>query len=214
MLRRVGARAAAAALVSFAATTAISEPGRSPRGDGTGRSPFSYRELDAAILRRREQERALADYVNTISPMLNAARSEMAHAHRVGDKNGVERAQQRFSRLASLAQAETAALTWGSADGERKRKEFVERFGCVGWTDAAVTEIVKHSPLIEIGAGKGQWQRELANAGADIVAFDNMESVPGGMREPSGGVFGFGKRDVRYVLHFPNPTDCFADCPE
>ena len=36
----------------------------------------------------------------------------------------------------------------------------------------------RHSPLIEIGAGAGQWQRALAQVGADILAFDTMAELP------------------------------------
>lgn len=40
--------------------------------------------------------------------------------------------------------------------------------------------MVAHSPLVEMGAGRGQWQRELTQRGADVLAFDNCTALPGG----------------------------------
>jgi hypothetical protein len=111
--------------------------------------------------------------------MIASARGEMARAQKLGDAAALERARARFATLAARAQAETAALTWGSPDGQQRRAEFVERFGCVGWTDAALAEIAKHSPIVEMGAGKGQWQRALTERGADVLAYDDRSAVPG-----------------------------------
>ena len=48
------------------------------------------------------------------------------------------------------------------------------------WTDDALDEIAKHSPLVEMGAGRGQWQRALTRErGADVLAFDNCSALPG-----------------------------------
>jgi hypothetical protein len=35
-----------------------------------------------------------------------------------------------------------------------------------------------HSPLVELGAGLGHWQRALAALGADVQSFDNMSALP------------------------------------
>ena len=191
MLRRVGTRAAAALVATTAAaaaTTAVAEPASSTyRRSKTPRdSPFSYRELDEAVARRRDQERALATYVNTVAPMIASAREEMARAQKSGDPAALERARARFATLAARAQAETAALTWGSEEGQKRRAEFVERFGCVGWTDAALEEIAKHSPIVEMGAGRGQWQRALTERGVDVLAYDDGSAVPGANERPRG----------------------------
>ena len=184
MLRRAVIRAAAALVATTAtaaATTAVAEPASPPyrRAKPPRDSPFSYRELDEAVARRRDQERALATYVNTVAPMIASARGEMARAQKLGDPAALERARARFATLAARAQAETAALTWGSEEGQKRRAEFVERFGCVGWTDAALEEIAKHSPIVEMGAGRGQWQRALTERGVDVLAYDDGSAVPG-----------------------------------
>lgn len=54
----------------------------------------------------------------------------------------------------------------------------LERYGCTKWTDEALDVIKQYSPLIEIGAGHGHWQRALEDKGADVVAFDNEASLP------------------------------------
>lgn len=185
MLRRAVIRAAAALVATTttaAATTAVAEPASPPyrRAKPPRDSPFSYRELDEAVARRRDQERALATYVNTVAPMIASARGEMARAQKLGDPAALERARARFATLAARAQAETAALTWGDVpDGQKRRAEFVERYGCVGWTDAALAEIAKHAPIVEMGAGRGQWQRALAERGVDVLAYDDRSAVPG-----------------------------------
>jgi len=190
MLRRAGIRVAAALVATTAtaaATTAVAEPASPPyrRAKPPRDSPFSYRELDEAVARRRDQERALATYVNTVAPMIASARGEMARAQKLGDPAALERARARFATLAARAQAETAALTWGDVpDGQKRRSEFVEKYGCVGWTDAALAEIAKHAPIVEMGAGRGQWQRALAERGVDILAYDDRSAVPGTNEPP------------------------------
>ena len=184
MLRRAVIRAAAALVATTAtaaATTAVAEPASPPyrRAKPPRDSPFSYRELDEAVARRRDQERALATYVNTVAPMIASARGRW-RARRSWATRGV-RARARAVRDARRARAaETAALTWGDVpDGQKRRAEFVERYGCVGWTDAALAEIAKHAPIVEMGAGRGQWQRALAERGVDVLAYDDRSAVPG-----------------------------------
>ena len=73
---------------------------------------------------------------------------------------------------------ETAELTWGSVEAQDRRVQFSRDFGCTAWTQEAIDEIKQHSPLIEIGAGNGQWAAALARAGADIVAYDDFSALP------------------------------------
>ena len=163
--------ALAGAASAAAAGASLAEPSRP--------SPFSYPELDRGVRERRARESRLADYVATVSPMIASARAEMDRAARSGDRLALDRARHRFSALAARVQSESAALTWGDADGQRRRARFVETYGCVGWTDETLEAIVAHSPIVEVGAGRGQWQRALTRAGADVLAFDNLSAVPG-----------------------------------
>lgn len=54
------------------------------------------------------------------------------------------------------------------------RHKFTEEFAWAIPSEEAIRKIVKFSPIIEIGAGKGLWARLIQSAGADIIAFDNF----------------------------------------
>ncbi|CAK9020635.1 unnamed protein product [Durusdinium trenchii] len=59
------------------------------------------------------------------------------------------------------------------------REELQQRrqtFGNVKWTEDAMQRLCSFSPLVEVGAGEGQWQAELRRRGADVIAFDNHSS--------------------------------------
>jgi hypothetical protein len=56
------------------------------------------------------------------------------------------------------------------------REVYLQQYGCVRWTEEALDRVRKLSPLIELGAGTGHWQKELAARGADILAFDNFST--------------------------------------
>ncbi|CAE7394402.1 unnamed protein product [Symbiodinium natans] len=59
------------------------------------------------------------------------------------------------------------------------REEVEQRrrtYGNVKWTEAAMQLVARHSPLVEVGAGEGQWQSELRRRGADVTAFDDHSS--------------------------------------
>lgn len=59
------------------------------------------------------------------------------------------------------------------------REELQQRrqtFGNVKWTEEVMQQLLSYSPLVEVGAGEGQWQAELRRRGADVVAFDNLSS--------------------------------------
>eukprot|EP00933_Yihiella_yeosuensis_P037816 TRINITY_DN31810_c0_g1_i1.p1 TRINITY_DN31810_c0_g1~~TRINITY_DN31810_c0_g1_i1.p1 ORF type:complete len:312 (-),score=60.18 TRINITY_DN31810_c0_g1_i1:97-1002(-) len=49
-------------------------------------------------------------------------------------------------------------------------------YGNVKWNDEAMQIIQRYSPLVEIGAGEGQWQSELLRRGADVTAYDDYSS--------------------------------------
>ncbi|OHD64753.1 MAG: hypothetical protein A2176_10515 [Spirochaetes bacterium RBG_13_51_14] len=59
-----------------------------------------------------------------------------------------------------------------------KKGDFVSRYAFSIPTIDVVREIVRYSPLVEIGAGSGYWAMCLVSAGADIIAYDKRP--PGG----------------------------------
>lgn len=52
------------------------------------------------------------------------------------------------------------------------RTDFVREYAWAIPNQTAIREIVKHSPLIEIGAGTGYWAKLISEAGGNIIAFD------------------------------------------
>jgi len=83
------------------------------------------------------------------------------------------------------------------------RERYLEKYGCCAWTNEAMKEISTHGKLIEIGAGGGQWQNELArNWNVDIVAFDNGEQIP----IPGKQVGVVRKGDEQVIKHYPERT--------
>ncbi len=58
-------------------------------------------------------------------------------------------------------------------DLAEKRGELITRYAFSIPTPDIMREIVRHTPLIEIGAGSGYWAMCLSGAGADIVACDS-----------------------------------------
>jgi hypothetical protein len=75
--------------------------------------------------------------------------------------------------------------------------------------DDAIDILVKLSPIVEIGAGRGYWAGLAASAGADIVAFDANPPDSSGVNKwhrQSGTFFEVLKADADIVGMFPDRT--------
>lgn len=87
------------------------------------------------------------------------------------------------------------AILYGKHMTPRDRQEFLERYGCTGWTEEALNAIVtvaNDRGIVEMGAGHGQWARALTeryhitpNNNKDaskqfdfVLAFDDMSGLP------------------------------------
>ena len=72
------------------------------------------------------------------------------------------------------------ALLYGHGATAAARDAYVVAYGCAKWTEEALAAVAGCSPLIEIGAGGGQWQRALRAPPhrADVLAFDNGAQQP------------------------------------
>lgn len=53
------------------------------------------------------------------------------------------------------------------------REAFVKRFAWAIPNEEAFTELAKHGPLVECGAGAGYWAHELHKRGVDVLAYDS-----------------------------------------
>jgi hypothetical protein len=69
----------------------------------------------------------------------------------------------------------------GLIEAMKRRFIYSDKYAWAVPTDEAIGVLCEHSPLVEVGAGRGYWARLAAEAGADISAFDAFP--PGGAEE-------------------------------
>ena len=181
----LGAAFAALGLVATAGPSSSVQNDSKPEGAAPS-SSWVYPELVAGIARRREKEANLRSYVARVGPALAALRDRVeacqAAAGTPSAASGSGRRCQAelrdWSDAVARVERETDDLTWGSVEAQGRRVQFSREFGCAGWTQEAIDIIKEHSPLVEIGAGNGQWAAALTSAGADIVAYDDFSALP------------------------------------
>lgn len=141
---------------------------RSSGIDNAKASPFVYPELQAAIAFRQRSAVAMQAYMRSMQPEVAKCRALQQ-----------ARATACFELLRRRVEKESAAILYGFPNAAEMRALYVQRFGCAAWTDEALDELAKHSPLLELGAGAGQWQQALVQRhgkSVDVVAFDNGSS--------------------------------------
>ena len=145
----------------------------------SSRSPFTYPELTRCLEARAAQERKLRAYVEKTAPLVATARAAIDDAARRNDAVALRGARHRFAVLMGRVHDESDAITWNGAANAASRPAFVAKYGCVAWTDEALDEIASHAPIVEIGAGLGQWQRALTRERrVDVAAFDDHSALP------------------------------------
>jgi hypothetical protein len=106
-----------------------------------------------------------------------------------------EELKQRLQHLAKLQQ-QWLNVVYGSNVTLKDRQQFLERFGCTGYTEEIIQELLQIAydrGICEIGAGNGQWarvlsdrfQKELQNHRNNkkknwefVLAFDDFTNVP------------------------------------
>ena len=72
------------------------------------------------------------------------------------------------------------AILFDALPGERRR--YLMRYGCAAWTEDALAVCASHTPLVEIGAGAGQWFRALKTWGDKAGGEPAAESAHGGSK--------------------------------
>ena len=173
-----------------AATIAVAEPASPPyrRAKPSRDSPFSYRELDEAVARRRDQERALATYVNTVAPMIASARGEV-RAQKLGDPAALERARARVRDARRARAGGDRGAHVGRRPGWPEEARRVRRAVRGAWGGRTRRSRRSRStrPSSRWARGRGQWQRALAERGVDVLAYDDRSAVPGDERASPAG---------------------------
>ena len=82
-----------------------------------------------------------------------------------------------YQLLLAGLRAEAALVSYSQASAE-ERDTYVRKYGCVAWTEAALDAVASRGPLVEIGAGMGQWAQALRERGVDVMAYDDGSDVP------------------------------------
>ncbi len=91
----------------------------------------------------------------------------------------------------------------------RRRHAYCDTYAWAIPHQEAIDTLLKHSPLIEIGAGRGYWAALASSAGADIVAFDPNPPYKSGVnkwhRQP-GTFFDVARADCEIARMHPDRT--------
>lgn len=163
-----------------------------------------------------ERDPGLADLVLGLSAETRRARREKEARFRelIEEARGRQVAGEDPSKAALAAHR----LLYPTLTAEELRHRR-ETYGAVKWTEDVLAAVKARSPLLEIGAGRGQWQRALAEKGADVLALDNMSSpaTRQGMRGQvlcGTEVDASKHRDRALLLVYPNPGPMAFKCLE
>ncbi|CAE8642675.1 unnamed protein product [Polarella glacialis] len=119
------------------------------------------------LTERAERERRLRGL------MLSGEQRARAAAEAAGTAHGAKAAALSLIRVELVAEAQNVLHPGFSTEDLKQRRQ---AYGNVKWTEAAMQSLVKHSPIVEVGAGEGQWQAELLRRGAGVTAFDDFSS--------------------------------------
>lgn len=89
-------------------------------------------------------------------------------------------ASDELSLLLSALRDEASRVSYGPGTSADDRDAYVATYGCVAWTEPALDALARRAPLIEVGAGQGQWARALRRRmhSADVLAFDDGSALP------------------------------------
>lgn len=65
------------------------------------------------------------------------------------------------------------------------RHSYLSSFGCAAWTESGLQAVKFWAPrgVVELGAGAGQWAAALRVRGVDVLAYDDMSSLPDPARD-------------------------------
>ena len=112
---------------------------------------FCYPEMKAGIRQRARDE-----------AKLRSLQTEAIEARNSGD---TQRINAVFAKISSIA--------YGVGVKPQDREDFLVKYGCTGWTDDIINKIIelgKDRGVVEVGAGNGQWSRELGDKYKELCA--------------------------------------------
>lgn len=135
-------------------------------------SMFTWPELERGI-RERDRRESQLQALSANGKQRLIELQQLFAAHRISEPVFRDRCSRLKSEIVERAQD----ITFASKSGEREK--FLRENGCVKISFEAIDAILSlKTNLVEMGAGSGHWARSLAGAGVDIVAYDNMQTLP------------------------------------
>lgn len=131
---------------------------------------------------REAQSRELDGLLRQSAPaMAEAAKRAAAECGALDVSCRRERAaaQRSLADLKQRLRDASVAIAFGGQATADERDRYVAAHGCIAWTDEALATVAARGPLVEIGAGDGQWAAALRkHASADVVAYDDGSALP------------------------------------
>ncbi|CAM9215590.1 unnamed protein product, partial [Discosporangium mesarthrocarpum] len=142
----------------------------------TGWWPFRDSKISAfddPVLRKALKGRKVAEA--KLREYLEAMRSPVRELFALRVQGKVEEAEfiGRLRELSEEVARETQRITYGILDPPDARRRYEMEHGCCRHTPEAIRVLAGLSPIVEIGGGRGHWQKALTLAGISVVSFDN-----------------------------------------
>lgn len=116
---------------------------------------------------------------------------------------------------------DTHRIIFGATDPPDARRQYEAKYGNCRYTPEAISAVAALSPVVEIEAGRGHWQRALTSAGATVVSFDKWAGAFGPLPPhlaPVSKVLPGDEnairmhRDKTLLLVYPQPGDTALRC--
>lgn len=129
-----------------------------------------------------------------------------------------------MSSLNNEVELETHRIIFGAQDPPDARRRFEAEHGKCRYTPEAIKVAAALSPLVEIGADRGQWQRALVAQGATVVSYAPWAVPPNSYHKlppqiaPVGTVLPGDETAIRQhqdktlLLVYPPPDDMALRC--
>lgn len=146
-------------------------------GGPTLESPFVYRQLTEAVVRRTTAEQAVREYMVQAQARLR----ELQHEYQANVKqHGVGKAQEvfrpKYYNFTQKVIADTQYILYGVRE-PHARQAYLDAYGFAKWTERALKLVARYAPIVEVGNGAGHWQSKLVEHGADVVQEGNESGV-------------------------------------
>lgn len=133
---------------------------------------------------REAKAHKIDDMLRVAAPAIEATRLKAEATCGALDGQCKRARQEHREALAQMRLSLRDAVAKVNFDGNAtaaERDEYVRKYGCVAWTPNALDAISELGhPIVEVGAGDGQWARALREHTkvVDVVAYDDGTALP------------------------------------